>query len=156
MPQTEPHDSTTCAAGADGQKCEMCQFAQNASQTNSSLFRAEQGQEIDSSPSLTPGMTLCRDCQGLGQGDGLDNICPYCHGSGQVETYAARQGRLVEPVLSDFEQEWRRAPKWATRTTERDCAEWWLLRGVLIGQHKQAVEDSRVFRAMAERRGLTQ
>lgn len=56
--RTETHDSTTCTAGVDGQQCLMCQFAQNASQANSSLFGAEQGQKIDSSPPSASGIAI--------------------------------------------------------------------------------------------------
>lgn len=58
---TQIHDSTTCTAGVDGQRCEMCQFAQNASQANSGLFRAEQGKKIDSSPSDASGIVYLAD-----------------------------------------------------------------------------------------------
>lgn len=55
---TQNHDSTTCTAGANGERCDMCQFAQNASQANSGLFGVEQGQKIDSSPPSASGIPI--------------------------------------------------------------------------------------------------
>lgn len=105
---TQIHDTELC-------DCEMCQFAQNASQANSGLFRVEQGQKIDSSPASGSGMAI--------------------------------------PAPS-FEREWTQAPKWATRTTERESAEFWFLRGIITEQLRQTQEDNYIFRQMAEQRGL--
>lgn len=58
------------------------------------------------------------------------------------------------PATPDFEQEWAQAPRWATRTTEHDSAEYWFLRGTVAEQLRQTREDNRIFRQMAERRGL--
>jgi hypothetical protein len=41
----------------------------------------------------------CRDCRGTGQSrNGPDLRCEYCDGTGQVETYSARQRRLTQPA----------------------------------------------------------
>lgn len=115
---TQIHDSTTCTAGVNGQQCDMCRFAQNARRTDSGLFRAEQGQKIDSSPS---------------SGSGIDLPAPT--------------------PTPDFTREWETAPRWATRTTERESAEWWLLRGrrlerqaLLAAQNQDLQEILRVAR----------
>lgn len=104
----EIHDSNHC-------DCEMCQFAQNASQANSGLFGVEQGEKIDSSPPSASGIAI---------------------------------------PAPDFEHEWLQAPRWATRTTEHDSAEYWFLRGTIAEQLRQTQEDNRIFRRMAEQRGL--
>lgn len=125
---TQIHDSTTCTAGFDGQPCVMCQFAREFEKSSAKL------------PSDAPGL----ENQGVGFLEPEpENVPEGEYGSG-----------IAIPAPS-FEQEWESAPRWATRTTEHDSAEYWFLRGTIAEQLRQTREDNRIFRQMAEQRGLT-
>lgn len=54
----------------------------------------------------------------------------------------------------DFEQEWREAPEIRRRYSYQEDAFYWFMRGVRSGQLSQMIEENRLFRAMAEQRGL--
>lgn len=54
----------------------------------------------------------------------------------------------------DFDHEWREAPRGMTNYVERSIAEYFYLRGRRAGELNQMIEENRVFREMAERRGF--
>lgn len=105
---TQIHDSNRC-------DCEMCQFAQNARQTVSSLFGDGEGEKIDSSPASASGIAI---------------------------------------PTPDFDHEWQEAPQGMTNYVEHSIAEYWFLRGRRAGELNQMIEENRVFKEMAERRGF--
>lgn len=147
---SEIHDSSTCTAGLNGAPCEMCRFAREFEKSSAKSSSESPGLEnrgIEQGVSepenalqvkYGSGMTICRDCQGSGQGWGLAGICPYCHGDGKIETYEARQRRLEESLSTtipapDFDREWREAPRSMKDYVEREVAEKWLMRGIWLG-----------------------
>lgn len=54
----------------------------------------------------------------------------------------------------DFEREWAQAPASHKHYTEQSDAFYWFTRGVRCGELNQMLEENRVFRGMAELRGL--
>lgn len=54
----------------------------------------------------------------------------------------------------DFDRDWREAPESRRRYCYREDAFYWFMRGVRAGELNQMIEENRVFREMAERRGL--
>lgn len=127
MTKTEPHDSTTCTAGVDGQKCEMCQFAQESSRN----------------PSKSPSEASSRENQRAGfLGLGPENAS---------EPILTQSSPIPAPT---FTYEWEAAPRSMTNYVEQSVAEWWFIRGQRAGELQSLTETTAVFRAMAERRGL--
>lgn len=175
---TQTHDSTTCTAGVDGQKCEICLWAagsiQNPQPDPYSLFRASEassGQEIANQPVLavvdTPDFeqewaeapahlkpvfhpSLIR----AAVFDVLDagwNKRPW-HLDPRDESEAQTNHRVafVDAVIARLLE---------IRRISGECdpsSEYFYLRGERAGRIAQMMEENRVFRAMAERRGLTQ
>lgn len=55
----------------------------------------------------------------------------FCHEAQRLESALG-----IAIPAPDFEQEWNDAPRWATRLTEQEIAEYWFIRG----QHAKEVE----------------
>lgn len=131
---TRIHDTDHC-------DCGMCRFAQNARQTISSLSRAGQGEKIDSSPSGGSGISIPVTETAFGSHLRRCAVCATVAGQfPDLELFDHQlcpEGRQVfrnptQIPTPDFTREWGTAPRWATRTTEMEAAEWWLLRGIQI------------------------
>lgn len=173
---TQIHDSTTCTAGFDGQPCEMCQFAlKTPSEPSSRAGIAQDVESVKMSPtrpsdsgiaiSVPCGHVLYvagKNCQVF---HSEDRQCPVCDGGLAVCRLCSEyEAGLDEPCkralpsttisAPDFDQEWESAPSARRRHTEQEDAFFWFMRGVRCGQLGQMLEDNRVFRQMAEQRGL--
>lgn len=103
---TQIHDSTTCTLGPSGQPCWMCRFAAESPGNGSKLpYKA-------SGPENQPAGFLAPEPENPPQGE-------------------SEPGMTIP--APDFEREWAQAPTTHKRYTERDEAEWWLMRGVWLG-----------------------
>lgn len=116
---TKIHDSATCTAGFNGGPCDMCQFAEKAAQ------RAEHEEIVSPETENVP------------SGQETPRIDPYEYlrtfKYAPPDTESAQPAEITVPT---FEQEWQDAPRWVTRYTEQQIAEWWYIRG----QHAKEVE----------------
>ena len=107
MTTTQAHDSTTCTAGFNGQPCVMCHFAR----------------EFEKSSTESPSEASGAENQPAGfLESGPENV---------PETILTQTSPI--PATPDFEHEWLQAPETHKRYTERNDAEWWLMRGVWLG-----------------------
>lgn len=125
---TQIHDSATCTAGFNGQPCVMCHFVR----------------EFEKSSTRMPSESLKMENQ------------PAGFLALEPESGLERDSEQSSPIPapSDFDHEWREAPESHRRYTCREDAFYWFMRGVRAGELNQIVEENRVFREMAERRGL--
>lgn len=81
------------------------------------------------------------------------------HPEMSVSSMEPDQSTKQEPTADgvtapDFDHEWREAPRGMTNYVEQLIAEYWFLRGRRAGELNQMLEENRVFKEMAERRGL--
>jgi len=140
---TQIHNSSTCSLNAGG-PCDLCSAA-NAYEQRQSLRLTEREFIALAAPVLERARADLNDGERLTKHKCNCDLHRLSQSEPTARIDAAIELTLAEIAIADFDDDWELAPLSMTRTTERECAEYWYEQGRRAKDHQANAEHAAAF-----------